>query len=688
MAIFNNASSSAAQQAQLVAACETNPHVRLIAGPGSGKSRTILLRLEHLISQGVSPAEIYVISFTRASAIDLRTRVTDAFAKGTNALVGSQIADNVSTMHSLALKLLASANLLASMYPAPPVVLDRWQQENIFDTEFSTTANITPKRAKEVRAAYDAHWQTLSALNILGGPTPPSPSEQTAFDSYYPTAKSLYSCLLPGEVVRSCVNEINQGNITSSHLPGIKHLIVDEYQDLNNCDQEFVDHLAAFGANIFVAGDDDQSVYSFRHAAPNGIVNYLSNHPNATSHNLQHCFRCTPAVLSAAGTLISHSPARIQKNHVSMYQNSTPPVSGGFNMWRCPTGAQEAQWIAESCRDLVAAGIQPNQILILLRSNKIQGQVLYDALDSASVQYEPARADSLLEEEMPRLVHSLLEVVKNPTNKYVPYRVILGKLHGVGKTTCTGIANRTVATNLNFRDLFYLPLPPKAFTKTQATAIDRVASIISTINGWSSSDTFSTREAAITQIGSQVFSAQTKTGLDALNYWKSLVNSLQPAMTLDELYSYLDSETEAGRFQILDSVAKRLSLHSVNQQNVPENRVRVLTMHGAKGLEGQVVFIPGAEQGIIPSSHTITAAGLLNEERRLMYTAITRTKACCIVTLAVSRMGTQAFNISRNGFVKLPRSQFVSEIGTTIAYRSSGLTQSEIANILANISNL
>ena len=330
MATFNNASVLAAQTAQQNAAQDPSPQVRLIAGPGSGKSRTILMRLQYLVSQGVPPDSIYVISFTRASASDLRARVIDEFNRANLAHAGSQIAANVTTMHSLALKLLASANLLAGMYPASPVVLDQWQQLNIFDAEFSAIAQVTPKRAREVRAAYDAHWQTLTALNILGGAVPPTQAEQNAFTSYYPTAKSLYSCLLPGEVVRSCVDEISQGSITSNHLPGILHLVVDEYQDLNNCDQQFVDQISGFGANVFIAGDDDQSVYSFRHAAPNGIINYLSNHSNVATHNLQHCFRCTTSVLSAAQSLIQHNPGRIAKSHTSNVSKLQPRGLGEF----------------------------------------------------------------------------------------------------------------------------------------------------------------------------------------------------------------------------------------------------------------------------------------------------------------------------------------------------------------------
>ncbi len=688
MADLNSSDLANAVSAQQAAAQDASAHVRLIAGPGSGKSRTIMLRLEHLISQGAAPDSIYVISFTRASAFDLRTRVVERFKSKGLTVAGDELAENVTTMHSLALKLLAGANLLSGIFPAHPVILDRWQQENIFDEEFSQTAGVTPTRAREVRAAYDAHWQTLASLNLVGGGDPPTPSEQNAFTSYYPTAKTLYSCLLPGEVVRSCVDEIKQGSITTSHLPNMKHLIVDEYQDLNKCDQEFVDELAKFGARVFIAGDDDQSVYSFRHAAPDGIVDYISTHPEAVSHNLQHCFRCASSILSTAQTLIGHNPGRIAKTHVSIYSNSTPTVDGDFQIWRCPTGVEEAKWIAESCRDLLSAGIEPTQVLILLRSHRTQGKVIYDALSAASVQFEPARADSLLEESMPRLVHSLLEIVKDPSDKYVHYRVVLGLLHGVGKGTCTGIAQRTVGANLNFRDLFYSSPSSHVFTGNQRSAIKRVASIISSVKSWSVDDTLSSRALSIESIGSDAFDKDSQSGKATLEVWNELVETLPAEMTLDELYAYLDSDTEAGRYQVMDSVTRRLGTTSGPQENKATNAVRVLTMHGSKGLEGQVVFIPGVEQGIIPSPQTLGAAGLINEERRLLYTAITRAKASCILSLASIRVGNQAYLLSGQSVTGQTRSPFIPEIGSPTVQRTTGLSAIEIASILEDVSNL
>ena len=254
---------------------------------------------------------------------------------------------------------------------------------------------------------------------------------------------------------------------------------------------------------------------------------------------------------------------------------------------------------------MVSAGIEPTQILILLRSHRTQGKVIYDALSAASVRFEPARADSLLEEAMPRLVHSLLEIIKDPSNKYIHYRVVLGLLRGVGKGTCTEIAKRTVAGNLNYRDLFYSSPPSDVFTASQRSAINRVALIISSVKGWSVDDTLSSRVLSIEAIGESALDKDSQTGQDALKVWNELVHSFPLEMTLDELYAYLDSDTEVGRYQVMDSVTRRLGTTSGPQENEASKAVRVLTMHGSKGLEGQVVFIPGMEQGIIPSPQTL-----------------------------------------------------------------------------------
>lgn len=684
MAVFDVGDFAAAVQAQQHAAKEVNTPIRVVAGPGSGKSKTILQRIEHLLNSGVAPGEIYVISFTRASAADLHGRVIDHFNNLGMQVAGGAVAANVTTMHALALRLLGNANLLAQLFPVPPTILDRWRQQQIFDVEFAQEANVTPTRAQDIRVAFDAHWQTLQALSLIGG-TPPTAAEQAAFTAYYPNAKNLYACVLPGEVVRVCVDEIAGGAITQQHIPTMAHLIVDEFQDLNRCDQDFVDQLANFGAQLFIAGDDDQSIYAFRHAEPSGIMNFTSAH-GGSAHQLEHCFRCATQILDAAQALISHGPARIQKNYLSMYQNSTPSVAGHFEVWDCPTGVEEAQWIASSCSDLIAAGIDPKEILVLIRATRSQAPLLVEALTAAGVPFEPPRADSLLDGHMPRLVHSVLEIVKDPVGNYVAYRVILGLKYGVGDATRKQITDQVTAANLNFRDLFHNPLPAGLFSSRQAAAIGAVSGVVQQVASWGMADTLASRAAALVLIGQAILNSNSVPGQLALAEWGTLVNSLPGGMTLEEFYSFLNSDTEAGRFKILDAVSRRLG----NQGNPigHTSRVRMLTMHGAKGLEGQIVFIPGLEEGITPSAHSIAAAGLVNEERRLLYTAITRAKAACIMSFARVRTGNQAYLLGANGYSIRTRSRFVTQSGVPSQPRNSGLDAASTAAFVATVGNL
>jgi superfamily I DNA/RNA helicase len=199
----------AAEAQQDAAATDLTPQVRLIAGPGTGKSRCIEKRVDRLLSQQVAPVSLFVISFTRASTNDLKKRIVEYCAQRGRHQEAERL--NISTMHSLALRALRRGNLLHA-FPADPMVLDDWEQENIFDPELGLSGNFAPTRAAEIREAYEAYWQTLQDTQLI----PVSAQERALFNAYYPSMKSLYSCLLPGEMVRLCVDQICLESNTSS----------------------------------------------------------------------------------------------------------------------------------------------------------------------------------------------------------------------------------------------------------------------------------------------------------------------------------------------------------------------------------------------------------------------------------------------------------------------------------------
>ena len=303
-----------AEKNQTKAAQDTSSLVRLIAGPGTGKSKVIEQRVAYLLNQGVGPKNIFVISYTRASANDLRRRIYEYCQNHNNVKNIEDI--HVSTLHSLSLKILKSSGKL-NRFPIDPLVLDEWEVENIFDLEFSQLKEYDKRRAIEIRKHHESIWETNSELvpkeNII------SKKEIEDFDIFHKTRATLYAAVLPGEIIRSCVKEIKKSHLKDilSRLT-ITHLIIDEFQDLNPMDLKFVDLIIKSDIEVFVAGDDDQSIYGFRHASPLGIQDFDKKYPFAKTHFLSHCFRCPPFILDCAANLIKKhgGDKRIEKNGV------------------------------------------------------------------------------------------------------------------------------------------------------------------------------------------------------------------------------------------------------------------------------------------------------------------------------------------------------------------------------------
>jgi hypothetical protein len=226
-----------AQTRQHVAAHDMSSQVRLIAGPGSGKSFAIQERVKWLLDRNIPPELIFVVSFTRASTLDLRNRIMK-YCQNAGYQNLEQL--NVSTLHSLALRALRAAGLLA--YPVDPLVLGDWEQENVLDAEFSRTSGYlanegvgySPGRCKAIRVDYEAFCGTGQWLppNHIPPDPPITDEERINYERFHDPRTQTYSCVLPGEIVRQCVVNMDAGLLNPANLLKIQYLIVDEYQDL------------------------------------------------------------------------------------------------------------------------------------------------------------------------------------------------------------------------------------------------------------------------------------------------------------------------------------------------------------------------------------------------------------------------------------------------------------------------
>jgi ATP-dependent DNA helicase UvrD/PcrA len=662
---FSEEQCERAKQAQREAACDLSQQIRLVAGPGSGKSKAIEERVRWLLGEGIPPESVFAISFTRASSNDLRHRIEGACQK-----TGQPTAKlSVSTLHSLALRILQKANLL-NAYPVAPLVLDDWELENIYDSEFGDKHGYGKTRSEQIREYHEAFWGTgrHDHPNYVKPEPPISETEENQFLAFHPLRTQTYACILAGEIVQKCVENIDAGVLDPVQLMGIEQLIVDEYQDLNAIDLKFVGLLAQRGVTVFVAGDDDQSIYSFRFASPAGIQGFPTEYPGAALHSLEACFRCTPSVLSAGKTLIKANPGpnRIQKKLVSLYATSTPPVRGAVHRWRFASGVAEAKAIAASCKDLIQAGVAPSSILVLLSNRKALSKPIVDALEALDVPHEPPKAEGFLDSEVGRFVYTLVRVVCNPDD-YIAHRGMLGLLPRVGVKTCNEIADAVFANSLNYKDLFYKPLPSEIFSSRATKALARAWQVCRDFNGWNAENTFAQRNEALSAVLQREFTGQSPAS------WSAYSSAFPDGMTFAELREFLGTDHEEQQATVLSDVLERLG-EAVPERGPLPQRVRIMTMHGAKGLSGHVAFIPGLEEEILPGEKKKPYPGLVTEAARMLYVSITRARAACVISYANTR-------IVHARHRKQAPSRFVTQTGGSFSSRSVGLTESEVRHI-------
>jgi DNA helicase II / ATP-dependent DNA helicase PcrA len=662
----------ASQAIQHTAAHDGAQQVRLVAGPGTGKSFCIEERVLWLLQNGVLPNSIVGVSFTRASSTDLRTRIQN-YCTARQHPEAAQVA--VSTLHSLALRMLRAAGLLH--YPADPLVLDNWELENIFDAEFGESVGTGKRRREAIRREHEAFWNTgtWNPGAYVPADPPITMAERNSFDTFHGPRTQTYSCVLPGEIVRQCVEQVEANTLDPVQLLGVTHLIVDEFQDLNPVDQRLIRHLILRGLVTFIAGDDDQSVYSFRYASPSGIQTFVADNPGAGDHTLTGCFRCASQIVDAANTLISGfaQPGRIPKQLHAVYATAEPPVSGVVHRWRCNTAISEANLIAESCSSLIASGVNASEILILLSNQRDQLGTILAALAQQGVAALPPPSEGFKDSDTGRFAAAVLRIICQ-SNDYIAHRTILGVRPGVGVATCNSIAGVVLQNALNYRQLFYSPALPAGFSTRQTTALNGARAVCGQISTWTPQDTVGQRTNDLMTLIESVF------GTPAAASFQGHIQALPPMMNLEEFKDWFIADNDEQQAVILTSVYQRLGLQIPTAGLFPA-RVRLMSMHGAKGLSAQIVFIPGLEDDIIPGPWRLPYPALVLEAARLLYVSVTRARAACVITYASRRM-------TQGVMQNMPASRFARALNGPFVWRTTSLSAAEVQEIGTAIASL
>ncbi|MDQ2188060.1 3'-5' exonuclease [Alcaligenaceae bacterium A4P071] len=624
-------------------------HALVLAGAGSGKTRVLITRMAWLIQTGqASSFALLAVTFTNKAAREMLTRMSAMLPIDTRGLW-------IGTFHGLCNRLLRAHHRDAGL-PQTFQILDTADQLALIKRMLKAN-NIDDEKfpAKDVQRFINAAKEEgRRSANVDAG----DPYRQRMVEIY-----ALYEaqCQRDGVVdfaellLRAYELLANNTPIREHYQRRFRHVLVDEFQDTNTLQYKWLRMLAGGGAYIFAVGDDDQSIYAFRGANVGNMADFERDYAHGTVIRLEQNYRSFGHILDAANALIDHNTARLGKN-LWTDQGAGEPV----RIIEQPSDAIEAQWVVDEIRSLVKDGRNRREIAVLYRSNA-QSRVMEHALFSAGVPYKVYGGQRFFERQEIKHALAYLRLLANRTDDTSWMRVVNFPTRGIGARTLEQLndAARTHDTSLADAVAF--------IGGKGGSNLAQFAGLIAAI-------TDETRdlplpemvEHMLTRSGLIEHYQNEKEGTERVENLRELVTAAsvfaaeenvdrEPAGRVSEASaaaaaaaapSAVDIGLAEGAPGVTEAVLTPLASflsHAAleagdNQAEAGQDAVQLMTVHAAKGLEFDAVFITGLEEGLFPHENSALEASGLEEERRLMYVAITRARERLYVSLAQSRM--------------------------------------------------
>jgi DNA helicase-2/ATP-dependent DNA helicase PcrA len=597
------------------AASHVGSHARLLAGPGTGKTLAITRRVLYLVKEkNIEPSNVLVVTFTRAAAYELRQRVSKELKESA--------VPRISTLHSYCLRQLLRNSRIASDLPKPLRIADDWEERYIVLEDLKRMLGIDVDAVREKLNLLSSDWQTLEADAKDWDQGFPDPKFLGAWQEH----RGIYGYLLRAELVYRLKRALEQRDDLDLEGPP-KYVLVDEYQDLNRCDLAVIQALASRGSEIFVAGDDDQSIYGFRKAHPEGIRRFTEDYHGAHQLSLSVCKRCDPQILKL-GLFVAEQDHRREPKVICAEGGRAP---GEVQILRFSDQKQEARGVAHLCKDLIKKrGYEPHEILILTRSdrNQIFSSELRKALQHAGIPVVAATSnEGPLDQNEARQFLALLRLGANPAD-HLAWRTLLQlRRNSLGEEATTAVYELARNQGVGFsKALESVEKSPDLVARFGSRLAQEVKAIRDVV-------------APLSALGD----AEEGSGMQSehlLNGVRELARKIiQNDQERESALVFIQKTVEATGAETLEVLLQSLSASSEDiEQEVEEGKVNILTMHKAKGLTAKAVIVVAAEDEYIPGRATGSALG---DERRLLYVSLTRAKHDLFITYCTKRTGAQ-----------------------------------------------
>ncbi|MGA8146107.1 MAG: UvrD-helicase domain-containing protein [Gallionellaceae bacterium] len=582
----------------------------ILAGAGSGKTRVLTTRIAWLISTGqASPHSILAVTFTNKAAKEMVSRLEAMLPINTRGMW-------IGTFHGLCNRMLRAHHREANL-PQTFQILDSADQFSAIK-RLMKAMNVDDEKYPPREVQYFISGNKEQGLRA---------QEVEAYDPYTRRKVEIFAeydaqCQREGvvdfsELLLRCYELLSRNQQLREHYQArFKHILVDEFQDTNPLQYRWLKLLAGKDNALFAVGDDDQSIYAFRGANVGNMQELLRDFHVESVIKLEQNYRSHGNILDAANALISRNRNRLGKNLWTDALKGEP-----LRVYEAPTDSDEARFIVEEVQQLNREGVKLSEIALLYRSNA-QSRVLEHALVSAGVAYRVYGGLRFFERQEIKHALAYLRLMENTDDDNALLRIINFPTRGIGARTIEQVQE---SARLHNTTLWV----------AAARAGGKVAAFVGLIEKMRND----TRELPLPEIVDHVLQ---HSGLIAHYQNETGAKQREAQERLENLNELINAATMFVHENEDDSLTSFLTHAALeageHQAGANADALHLMTVHAAKGLEFHTVFITGLEQGLFPHQNSINTDGGLDEERRLMYVALTRARRRLYLTFAQSRM--------------------------------------------------
>ena len=600
---------------QLDAVMTIEGPVLMLAGAGTGKTAALTTRLAHLVAtRRAWPSEILCVTFTNKAAREMRERV--------GALIGEAVEGMpwLGTFHSICARMLRRHAELVGLQ-SNYTIIDPDDQLRLLK-QLIIGENLDEKRwpARQLAGLID-RWKNRGLnpddLDAVENEAYANGKGQHFYRIYQERMKALNACDF-GDLMLHMLNIFRRHrDVLEQYQQRFKYVLVDEYQDTNAVQYLWLRLLAQTRKNICVVGDDDQSIYSWRGAEVANILRFEKDFPGAKVIRLEQNYRSTPQILGAAAGLIASNSQRLGKT-LWTERNGGDKVRV-IGIWDAP---EEARRVGEEIERLEREGAPLDQVAILVRA-QYQTREFEDRFIQVGINYRIIGGFRFYERAEIRDALAYLRVIAQPQDDLAFERIYNQPKRGLGAKTLETMHRHARATGL---PLAAATLQLADSDELPKRASGTIATLMQSFLNW--------RELSEQVTPSELLrTVLEETGYNAMLQAEKSAESAGRLENLSELARAMEE------YETLGDFLEHVALVMDNDASNDGEKVTIMTMHAAKGLEFDNVFLPGWEEGVFPSQRSLDEGGLasLEEERRLAYVAITRARKRCTILHAANR---------------------------------------------------